>query len=110
SALSTMRLPRAPPTDMMRAYCAPCEVFMVKSVSSGFQRGLAGVRSHEGACVVDLVWRVQREELDALQVSLCDPGERTGRGQFEQSGDTLCRHGFHAQVPAHGVGHLRDDP
>ena len=64
----------------------------------------------ERAGVVELVGGLERERLDALERPLGDPGQGAGRRHLEDPGDAEVGHRLHAEVPAHRVADLGDDP
>ena len=64
----------------------------------------------ERAGVVELVGRLEREGLDALERALGDAGQGAGRRHLEDAGDAEVVHRLHAQVPADRAGDLADDP
>ena len=57
-----------------------------------------------------VVGRLDGEGLDAGQRALDQAGERAGRRDLDDGGDAEVGQHAHAQVPAHGVAHLRDEP
>ncbi|KMP02566.1 hypothetical protein CIRG_10389 [Coccidioides immitis RMSCC 2394] len=76
----------------------------------GLDRVGLAVLLDERAGVLELVGRLQGEGLDALEGSLGDPGQGAGRRHLQDAGHADVGHGVEAEVPAHRVGDLADDP
>ena len=81
----------------------------IRQVGVVSMRRALAVLVAERAGVVELVGRLEREGLDALQRALGDAGEGAGRRHLEDAGDAEVAHRVHAEVPADRAGDLADD-
>ena len=68
------------------------------------------VSVHQVAGGVQVVRRLQRDDLDSGERALGESGECSGGWNFEECGDAEFAHGLHAEVPAHRVADLHDQP
>src|SRR5690606_32714882 len=72
--------------------------------------GVAGVLRDELLCPVEVVRRLDGQQLDAAQGALSQPGERPRRGELDERGDAQVRQRLRAGVPADRGADLGDQP